>query len=186
MLPMLQGLKYFYNVITNNCIFVSDKKDIPALVELVNKAYRNTDVNAGWTTEAELFEGARANEESLKHLLTQPHSVILKYTKDNSIIGCVFLQKQEEKLYLGVLAVAPEFQNKGIGKELLFAAEEYAYNHKCNTITMTVISIRYELVEWYKRRGYHETGQVKSFPNDKVNRPNRSLELLVLEKIIDN
>ena len=183
---MVQSLKYFYNVVSNQHISVSDKKDVPALVDLVNKAYRNTDVKAGWTTEAKFFEGARANEESLKHLLNQPHSVILKYAKDNNIIGCVFLQKQEEKLYLGVLAVAPEFQDKGIGRELLFAAEEYAYKHKCNIITMTVISIRHELVEWYKRRGYYETGDVKPFPNDKVNRPNRSLELLVLEKIIDN
>lgn len=183
---MLPGLKYFYNVVNNEHISVSNKKDILSLVELVNKAYRNINANTGWTTEADLFEGSRATDESLKHLLDHPHGVILKYTKDNNIIGCVYLQKQDEKMYLGVLSVDPEFQDNGIGKALLSAAEEYALKHKCNTITMTVISIRRELVEWYKRRGYYPTGEVKPFPEDKVNRPKQPLELLVLEKIIDN
>src|SRR3954462_10667326 len=135
---MLLSLKYFYAVISNEHISVADKKDIPELVELVNKAYRNNDTNSGWTTEANLFEGSRADEGSLKHLLNQPQSIFLKYTKDNKIVGCVYLRKQESKMYLGVLAVSPEMQNAGIGKELLFAAEEYAHKHKCNTIIMTV------------------------------------------------
>jgi ribosomal protein S18 acetylase RimI-like enzyme len=182
---MLQSLKYFYSVTSNHHISVADKKDIPALVELVNKAYRNVDANSGWTTEANLFEGSRANEESLKHLSDHSHSVFLKYAKDNKIVGCVYLHKQQSKMYLGVLAVSPECQDTGIGKELLSGAEEYARKHKCNTITMTVISIRQELVAWYKRRGYNETGEIKPFPYDKVNRPKQALELLVLEKKLD-
>src|SRR5690242_2709954 len=101
---MASGLKYFYNVISNVHISTSDKKDILALVELVNKAYRNMDANAGWTTEANLFEGSRATEESLINLLEHSNSIILKYTEENNIVGCVYLQKQQEKMYLGVLA----------------------------------------------------------------------------------
>jgi ribosomal protein S18 acetylase RimI-like enzyme len=181
---MLPGLKYFYRVTRDHDISVAAKKDVPVLVELVNEAYRNVDTDKGWTTEANLFKGSRATEESLKSLLTHADSVFLKCTRNNKIIGCVYLQKQQPKMYLGVLAVAPEFQNAGIGKGLLAAAEAYALKRKCRTIIMTVISIRHELIAWYKRRGYHETGEVKPFPDDSVNVPNRPLELLVLEKNI--
>ena len=171
-------------MISNPHISFAGKKDIPALVLLVNNAYRNVNEDQGWTTEADLFKGSRANEESLQHLFNEPHSVILKYTKDDEIIGCVYLQKQEAKMYLGVLGVSPALQDKGIGKDLLLAAEEYARDHKCKAITLTVISIRHELIEWYKRRGYRETGELRPFPDDKVNRPKQPLELLVLEKEI--
>src|SRR5215831_496623 len=105
---MLFGLRYFYRVLSNKHISVAEKKDVPAIVSLVNKAYRNSDQNSGWTTEAALFEGSRVTEDSLKHLLSQSNSVFLKYRKDDRIVGCVYLQKQQPKMYLGVLAVSPE------------------------------------------------------------------------------
>jgi len=183
---MLSLIKYFHSVVSNANISVAKASDIPELVRLINSAYRNSDSVKGWTNEAELFEGSRATHDSLKYLLDQPQSAILKYSKDNKIVGSVYLQKNRSQMYLGVLAVSPEFQDRGIGRELLAAAEEYASKHNCNRIMMTVISIRRELVDWYKRRGYRETGEVNPFPDDKVNRPKQPLELLVLEKEIDN
>jgi ribosomal protein S18 acetylase RimI-like enzyme len=50
-------------------------------------------------------------------------------------------------------------------------------------IYMTVISLRTELVEWYIRHGYKDTGERKPFPEDPMTGKHmRELEFMVLEK----
>ena len=170
-------------MISNPHISIAKTSDIPQLVSLINSAYRGDDSKKGWTTEAELFDGMRINEEVLTNILSNNDAVMLKYTNsDSAIIGCVYLEKQESQMYLGLLSVSPDIQASGIGKQLLAAAEEYAHERDCNKISMTVITIRTELVEWYQRRGYKPTGEIKQFPQDKVNTPNQRLELFVMEK----
>ena len=48
---------------------------------------------------------------------------------------------------------------------------------------MTVISVRKELIDWYKRNGYQETGQIIDFNEDGVTGKHlQKLKFLVLEK----
>ena len=48
---------------------------------------------------------------------------------------------------------------------------------------MTVISLRYELIEWYKRFGYIDTGERKAFKEDgKSGRHLQPLKFMVMEK----
>jgi ribosomal protein S18 acetylase RimI-like enzyme len=71
----------------------------------------------------------------------------------------------------------------GIGKQLLKAVEEYAHHVRCGAIYMSVISVRTELIDWYKRHGYLETGERKPFIEDGLTgRHLKVLEFLVLEK----
>jgi predicted N-acetyltransferase YhbS len=42
--------------------------------------------------------------------------MMLKFTENNQIIGCVLLVEKEQELYLGMLTVSPELQNSGLGK----------------------------------------------------------------------
>src|SRR6187431_2862367 len=102
------------------------EKDIPALDKLVNSAYRGEGSKKGWTTEADLLDGLRTDPISLLKILQDPDSVILKYNGNESIEGCVYLKKKGDALYLGMLTVSPELQAKGIGKQLLTAAETHA------------------------------------------------------------
>lgn len=162
-------------------------QDIPALVALVNSAYRGDASKKGWTTEADLLLGElRTDEASLRQLFVNSDDCVLKYTVDDGrIAGCVHLQKQGDKLYLGMLSVNPLLQAGGIGKQLLQAAELHAKKTGCHTITMTVISARKELIAWYMRRGYLLTGLNKPFPVDeKYGVPTQELLFEVLEKEI--
>ena len=96
----------------------------------------------------------------------------------------MFLEKHGQSLYLGMLTVSPGLQGKGIGKKLLSAAELYAKQLKCNKIEMSVISVRHELIAWYQRHGYLDTGIRKRFPAElqKFEISATPLEFLVLEK----
>jgi len=168
----------------NEIISKAGIDDIAGLLNLVNSAYRGDSAKKGWTHEADLIEGEkRIDEKSLQLLLHDPNSVILKYTIDNKIVGCVYLEKQQQNLYLGMLSVSPEIQAKGIGKKLLKASEDHAKQQKCNSIEMTVISVRHELIAWYQRNGYHKTGITKPFHNDgRFGIPRKEIEFIVLEK----
>ncbi|OUL62873.1 GNAT family N-acetyltransferase [Flavobacterium sp. AJR] len=163
-------------------------QDIPALNTLINSAYRGESSKKGWTTEANLLEGKRTTEEELSETLQSRNfgtkNTILKFTENDLIIGCVLLVEKEDKLYLGMLTVSPELQNSGIGKKLLHQAEIHAKELGLPKIIMTVISVREELVAWYKRNGYVDTGVREPFPESDVHVTvaEEPLEFVVLEK----
>jgi len=166
-------------------ILIADEKDIPSLVALMDSAYRGENSKQGWTSEADLFIGnKRTDETTVVNLIKRPGSVFLKYLNEERILeGCVLLHKKENRIYLGMFSVSPLAQGKGIGKKLLAAAEDYAREHNCTSIYMTVITVRGELIAWYERNGYQKTGRVLPFPVDeRFGIPTQLLEMLVLEK----
>jgi ribosomal protein S18 acetylase RimI-like enzyme len=159
-------------------------QDVPELNILVNSAYRGESSKKGWTTEEHLLGGIRTDEGDLSELLQKKNVTILKYTESGKIIGSVYLEKQAYKLYLGMLTVSPELQGGGIGKKLMQAAEDFAIENNIHKVSMTVISVRKELIEYYERRGYKKTGETKPFPmNDpKFGLPKQHLDFIVMEK----
>lgn len=161
-------------------------EDISALNQLINSAYRGESSKKGWTTEAKLLGGKRTTELELTEIITDKKSTILKYSENNKIIGCVLLKEKVNELYLGMLTVSPELQNSGIGKKLMQQAEVVALELGLSKIVMTVISIREELISWYKRNGYSDTGVREPFPESDVydNLVGEPLEFMVLEKKI--
>lgn len=170
-------------------VLLATLQDIPELVALINSAYRGDASRKGWTTEADLLKGEiRTNEGTVEQLLQTEGAVFLKYCNEQKEIeGCVFLQKNENKLYLGMLSVSPVQQAKGTGKQLMSAAASYAKQQNCDSIFMRVISVRYELINWYAKQGYYQTGQTEAFPNDnRFGIPTQPLEFLIMEKKTEN
>jgi ribosomal protein S18 acetylase RimI-like enzyme len=165
-------------------IAIADAVDATRLSELVNSAYRGDYAKQGWTTEADLIEGTRTDEVALKEIIGRPDTVILKYVEKEKILACIELVLADDDLYLGMLTVEPSLQGKGLGKILLRAAEEYALKNQCKKIHMTVITVRTELVDWYKRHGYLDTGKRKpfQFSDPRFGKPRRPLEFMVMEK----
>ena len=81
--------------------------------------------------------------------------------------------------------VSPHLQGSGIGKQLLKAAEEYAKRLRCTTIYMSVISVRTELINWYKLHGYYYTGERKVFEEDGIHDKHlQPLQFIIMEKKI--
>ncbi|MEZ0540466.1 GNAT family N-acetyltransferase [Fibrella arboris] len=171
---------------TNPFISPATTDDIPALNQLVNSAYRGDSSRQGWTTEADLLGGIRTTEATLAEQFANPNATILRYVKDNQLLGCVYLEQKSGDLYLGMLTVAPDVQAGGIGRQLLEAAEQYARDSQCRAVTMTVISQRHELIAWYERRGFQPTGVVHPFPDDpdRFGQPKVPLSFIEMEKEI--
>lgn len=173
-------------MINTDEIIIASIDDTAALTILVNSAYRGDSSKKGWTTEADLLDGVRTDSVSLTAMMKTPGCVIFKYIDvHGGLLGCAYLQIQQTKLYLGMLTVSPELQGRGIGKQLLAAAENYAKQNHCTAITMTVISVRQELIAWYKRHGYCDTGETEPFPSSPAfGLPKQPLHFIVMEKPI--
>jgi len=81
-------------------------------------------------------------------------------------------------------------QNRGIGRQLLEAAERFAVAQwSARSMHLTVIQQRAELLAWYERRGYKRTGTCKPFPygDERFGLPRRSdLVFEVLRKPLVN
>lgn len=168
-------------------IITATPDDIPALVSLLNSTFRGDASKKGWTTEADLLRGnLRTDAATLANLMQTPGAVFLKYVnEDNGIEGCVFLEKKDSRLYLGMLSVSAMIQAKGIGKQLMTAATEHAIRQQCTCIFMRVISVRRELTAWYERQGYIDTGKTEPFPTDqRFGVPTQPLEFIIMEKEI--
>lgn len=160
--------------------------DIATLEKLINSAYRGETSKQGWTTEAHLLQGKRITLNQLEEILKDKNNTILKHTENNQIIGSVLLTNKGDKLYLGMLAISPELQNKGIGKKILHEAEVHALSLGLSKIVMTVITIREKLIEWYKRHGYVDTRAREPFLLNDADTiiTDQHLEFVVLEKIL--
>ena len=166
-------------------ILFAIEKDIPELVTLMDSAYRGEESKKGWTSEADILLGEKRTDEAIvSNYMQNPEAVFLKYIDDSrKIEGCVFLRKDKERLYLGMLCVSPLAQAKGIWKQLMSRAEEYAKGIDCGSVYMSVISIRYDLINWYERKGYFKTGETTPFPVDeRFGIPTQPLEFVILEK----
>ena len=159
-------------------------EDIPALVKLLNSAYRGEESKQGWTTEADMVAGdLRTDEKNMNELMRLPGAVFLKSTNDkNELEGCVFLDKRQGKIYLGMFCVSPALQNKGIGKQIMTASELYARQQGCPAVFMRVISIRHELMAWYERQGYYKTGEIQPFDDTRFGVAKEPIEFVVLQK----
>lgn len=168
-------------------ILPASLQDIHSINKLVNSGYRGEESKKGWTTEADLLGGKRTDETAIERMITKPGAVILKAVNiSNELAGCVYLEQKDNSLYLGMLTVSPVLQGAGIGKKLLTAAESFAMEAGLTNITMTVISVRSELIDWYKRNGYQETGKRLPFPmNDpEFGIPKQFLEFIEMKKVL--
>ena len=160
-----------YKVVSYNLLFIfaaqitqmnisrAKLEDVKELEKLINSAYRGEESKKGWTTEAAILGGIRVDEKALTELLEKTKVTILKLSDlDDSILGTVCLEVKLNELYLGMFAVLPLAQGKGMGKSLLMAAEQHALQNNCTKIVISVISSRVELISWYSRHGYVPTG----------------------------
>ncbi|MDA0564668.1 GNAT family N-acetyltransferase [Streptomonospora sp. S1-112] len=146
---------------------VAGEADVPALVALVNSAYRGDSSRQGWTTEADLLDGQRVDPEGVAALLARPGTRVIVAEADGRIAACCELAAGAEggDAYFGMFCVRPDAQGGGLGGRVLAEAERVAAHELgCRRMRMTVLRQRDELIAFYERRGYRRTGNVEPFP----------------------
>jgi GNAT superfamily N-acetyltransferase len=82
----------------------------------------------------------------------------LSLEEGEALLGCVYLEKSENRMYLGLLSVDPTIKGKGFGRKLMDAAEEFAVDAGCVAMDLRTISQRSDIQPFYKHLGYVVTG----------------------------
>jgi ribosomal protein S18 acetylase RimI-like enzyme len=161
--------------------------DAPAIVGLIESAYRGEASREGWTTEEHLLGGQRTDLEAVLAVVHATDSVMLLAESDGTLAGCCQVQRRAAgQAYFGMFSVDPGRQGRGWGGEILAEAERLARDEwGAQSMVMTVLAQRPELIAWYERRGYRRTGETRPFPygNARFGIPKRpDLSFAVLSK----
>ena len=126
----------------------ADEADAETIAAVINHAF----------TEVEQFfvEGDRITiDEVLSNLRA---GAFLVAENDEAMLGCVYVEPRGERSYLGLLSVNPRQQHRGTGLRLMSAAEEYCRTAGARFMDIKIVNLRTELPDFYRKRGYVETG----------------------------
>jgi len=129
--------------------------DIEPITDLINTAF---------AVERFFIDGDRIDAEKVRDLFGKGKFLLAEDAA--GLAGCVYLELRGERGYLGLLSVEPDRQQAGLGRRLAIAAEEHLRAAGCLAIDLAVVNLRPELVPFYTRLGYRETG-VAPFPPEK-------------------
>jgi ribosomal protein S18 acetylase RimI-like enzyme len=142
--------------------------DFPAIISLVNAAYRGTGAVESWNIETGIIEGTRLTESLLREdMASRPdaHLMVTRDSESHAIIGTVWLEPRHDDVwYLGLFTIEPSLQKVHLGRALLSAAEDLAKAHGAKSIRMSVLGVRTALISLHERRGYHRTGETEPYP----------------------
>jgi GNAT superfamily N-acetyltransferase len=123
------------------------RADAPAIVSVINDAFR---------VERFFVNGDRTSPDEIDGLMGK--GTFLLAEESGTIIGCVYVDVTRAPAYLGLLAIAPTDQRRGVGRLLMDAAEQWCDARGARTIQIRVVNLRDELPPFYRRRGYRECG----------------------------
>jgi GNAT superfamily N-acetyltransferase len=119
---------------------------------LINTAFRRA--------ERFFIEEDRTNSEGVLHLLDTGNFLLAE--NEELLLGCVYIEQrsnaEDSRAYLGLLAVDPAKQGLGIASNLMETAEEYCRGEGARFMDLKVVSLREELLRFYGKRGYVQTG----------------------------
>jgi len=127
--------------------------DTPALVALIERAYRGEDDAGGWNSEAHLLKGPRTSNDEIATLIAREDSRFIIAEADGRLIGCCLVQglnrdpvrnwssadaphieagastpctptvSDTNAAYFGMFAIDPTIHGGGLGKTLIAEAE---------------------------------------------------------------
>lgn len=136
-------------------IHFAEPSDAPALTSLINAAF---------AVESFFKTGDRTNEAEVREHLARGRFMV---AEDNgAFTGCIYIEIDGDRGYLGMLSVHPDRQRQGIGSRLTSAAEEFCRESGCRFADIVVVSVREELPPIYEKLGYRKTG-TRPFPKQK-------------------
>ena len=120
-------------------------EDTAALVQVINRAY---------LAEAFCIAGDRTHAAEVQAFL-EAGTFLVEPDGSGGLLGSVFLRREGTfRWYLGLLAVDPDNQGRGLGRRLVAAAEDFCRDRGGKFLDLTVVSARRELFGFYGRLGF--------------------------------
>ena len=119
--------------------------DIPEITRVTNLAY---------AAEAFFLRGDRTSPEEVGQLMETGFFLVVP-GGDGRLEASVFLRPEGLRWYLGLLAVAPECQQRGLGRGMVEAAAALCREEGGKFLDLTVVNVRRELFGFYGALDFH-------------------------------
>jgi Predicted acetyltransferase len=123
-------------------------------------------INAAFSIE-QFLEGTRTDEARLAAMMDKG-SMLLAEDESGNLLGCIYFELRGKRGYLGMLAVDPAQQGRGLSRPIVEAAEDKLRAAGCEDVEIIVLNMRPELLPIYKRFGFVEQGTMDFKPSRQV------------------
>lgn len=141
--------------------------DIDAIVEVVNLAYRVEDF---------FIDGDRTHAGEVRDNMGTGTFVVLEAPGER-LCASIFTKVEGRQGYFGMLSVHPDRAHRGLGTALIAEAERRARDAGCDRMKLVVVNLREDIIPWYRRLGYVETGTAPFAEPQKLTRPAHFVEM---------
>lgn len=128
--------------------------DIDALVEIENRC----------------FDTDRLSRRSFRHMITKAHAELLLDEEDGVVCGYVLLlfNAGTSLARMYSIAVHPQHRSRGIGRQLMIAAEQAALAQDCVTLRLEVRVDNASSIALYDSMGYRRFGFYDDYYEDHM------------------
>ena len=128
------------------------------------------DLNTLVDIENTCFDFDRFSRRSFRYLLTKANAETLVYEDDGTLLGyaSVLFHTGTSLARLYSLAVLPQARGRGIGSELIKAAEETALANDCVVLRLEVRSDNVASIKLYEKLGYRLFGKHADYYEDRM------------------
>jgi GNAT superfamily N-acetyltransferase len=122
--------------------------DVPRIVALLNAAF---------AMERSFIDKDRTSTPEIERYMTTGTFFVVDGDA-GGLESCMYLEQRGERLYLGMLAVNPSAQGRGLGKQMIAAAERHAVSLGCLALDIRIVDLRTELPPFYRALGFVDNG----------------------------
>jgi ribosomal protein S18 acetylase RimI-like enzyme len=147
----------------------AEAEDAARVAALITLAFR---------VEEFFVDGDRTTANAVRARM-QHGAFLLMEDADRTLAGCIYVDTRGDRGYFGMLSIDPERQGRGLGRQLVTAAEERCRAAGCREMEIEVVNLRTELPPFYRRLGYTETG---TRPFNQLDRAKLACHFIVMTK----
>jgi GNAT superfamily N-acetyltransferase len=127
---------------------IAGDDDVPRIVALLNAAF---------AMEWAFIARDRTSASEITHYL-ETGTFLVVDGDAGELAACMYLEQRGDRVYLGMLAVSPTQQGRGLGRRMMAAAERQTASLGCHAIDIRIIDRRTELPPFYRLLGFVDSG----------------------------
>jgi GNAT superfamily N-acetyltransferase len=122
--------------------------DVPGIVSLLNAAF---------AMERDFVDHDRTSAPEIARYMAAGSFFVVD-GEGGALATCMYLEQRGDRVYLGMLAVSPDRQGQGLGRQMMAAAERHAASLGCGAVDIRIVSRRSELPPFYRALGFVDNG----------------------------
>jgi ribosomal protein S18 acetylase RimI-like enzyme len=145
-------------------------KDRPRLIPLINTAFAIED----------FLEGTRTDDGRLSEAM-EKGEILMAEDADGKLLGSIYIERRGKEAYLGMLAVDPALQGRGVARTLMQEAEGRFRSEGIEAVEIIVLNMRPDLMPLYRKLGFEVTG-TEDFKPSRTLKPGVEVHGVVMKK----